>query len=100
MQMVHYNDNEDGQTQQHTPAEVDVLDWGTVLATNGIAGETRINVLAPMFGFTYTIVGNFADLYPIVREKANYMWSNTILTTPHALTLDAAASEVLQIADE
>lgn len=100
MGFVHYNDNEDGQTQSVIPLEVDVLDWGPELATNGTSGESRINVAAPMFGFSYTIVGNFADLYPIVRERANYLWTNTALTTVHALTVDGAASEVLQISSE
>jgi len=100
MGFVHYNDNEDGQTQSVTPAEVDVLDWGPELATNGTTGESRITVAAPMFGFSYTIVGTFADLYPVVRERANYLWTNTALTTAHGFTVDGTASEVLQISSE
>ncbi len=105
--LLHYNDNEDSISQSVNPAEVDVLDWGPELTVNGLTGETRITVAAPMFGFSYTIVGTFADLYPVVRERANYLWLNHLpatgnlpITPPHPASWVPGFSEVLQISSE
>jgi hypothetical protein len=33
------------------------------------AGEARLSIPFPIFGFTYTYTSSYADLYPLVKEK-------------------------------
>ncbi|MBF0344277.1 MAG: hypothetical protein HQL06_08605 [Nitrospirae bacterium] len=68
---------------------------------NATAGEARLIVSAPIFGFSYTeLPGGFADAYPLVAESKNVHVTNLVYGSNPALyyanVVNAQANPLLQ----
>ncbi|MBF0336880.1 MAG: hypothetical protein HQL05_03530 [Nitrospirae bacterium] len=70
---------------------------GTDIVINSTAGEARLIVSAPVFGFSYTEgAGGFADIYPLISESKNISVTNITYGFSLGTAINASANPVLQ----
>ncbi|KJU87332.1 secreted protein [Candidatus Magnetobacterium bavaricum] len=70
---------------------------GTDIVINSEAGEARLIISAPVFGFSYTEGGGFVDAYPIVSTAKNIYQSNMVYGYNLGRAIDASANAPLQL---
>ncbi len=90
-----YDDNEFSISTPIISDEVDRLEFDAGgIVVPGTSGEARISVAAPLLGFTYTEVGNYADLYPLIKTD---QWIYAGDGLPFWYALDPLESEVIEV---